>query len=460
MSDKNCNCNSQMSGKERVLRALSGLETDRTPWVPYAGVQTANLLDLDAEAYLKSADNIVEGIKKAAEMYNPDGLPVVFDIQMEAEALGCKVKWAKKNPPSVYSHILDEVALEDLKKPTESDGRYPIVLEAAERIVKELGDKLAIYGLVCGPFTLALHLQGTKIFADMNRAQEKVHALMNFTTAVARDLSRMYVERGVDVIAVVDPMVSQISPRHFKKFVTPFMTDINEYIKGLGVKVVTFVCGDVTKNFELLCQTHTNGIAFDENVDLANARDIAIRNKISYAGNLPLTSVMLFGSPMDNVLEAQKQIEIAGGAGYILAPGCDITFDTPIENLVAIGNFISGNFASIDTFTTESSIEVDEGEELEEVEIVPGKAFVEIVTLDSEGCPPCQYMVEAVKSVEDDYGDKLSWRETLIKTRAGIRRVGELGVKNLPAMLINNEVVFDNIIPSEDELREAIDKRL
>ncbi|NLP31388.1 MAG: hypothetical protein GX363_09715, partial [Clostridiales bacterium] len=107
-----------------------------------------------------------------------------------------------------------------------------------------------------------------------------------------------------------------------------------------------------------------------------------------------------------------------------------------------------------------SSIEVDEGEELEEVEIVPGKAFVEIVTLDSEGCPPCQYMVEAVQAVEDDYGDKLSWRETLIKTKAGIRRVGELGVKNLPAMLINNEVVFDNIIPSEDELREAIDKRL
>lgn len=460
MNNKNGCCGAPMIGKERVLRALSGLETDRTPWVPYAGVQTANLIGLNAETYLKSADNIVTGIKKASELYHPDGLPVAFDIQIEAEALGCKVKWAEKNPPSVYHHILDDVALEDLKLPTEKDGRYPIVLEAAERIVKELGDKLAIYGLVCGPFTLALHLQGTKIFSDMNRAPEKVNALMNFTTAVAKDFARMYVERGVDVIAVVDPMVSQISPRHFKKFITPFMTEVNDHIKTLGVKAVTFVCGDVSKNFELLCQTNTDGIAFDENVDLANAKEIAVKNHIAYGGNLPLTSVMLFGSPMDNALEAQKQIDLAGGPGYILSPGCDIAFDTPVENIVAIGDYISGNFASIDMFTTVSSVEVDEGKELEVVEIVAGKAFVEIVTLDSEGCPPCQYMVEAVKGVEAEYGDKLKWRETLIKTKAGISRVGELGVKNLPAMLINNEVVFDNIIPSEDELREAIDQRI
>ncbi|MGI6731799.1 MAG: uroporphyrinogen decarboxylase family protein [Anaerovoracaceae bacterium] len=456
----NSGCKVPMTGKERVLAALSGQETDRTPWVPYAGVQTGNLLGIDAESYLKSADNIVAGITKAAGMYHADGIPVVFDIQMEAEALGCKVKWAEKNPPSVYTHILDEVALEDLKKPTEKDGRYPIVLEAAERVVKELGDKLAIYGLICGPFTLALHLQGTKIFSDMIRSKDKVEALMAFTTSVGKDLAKMYIDRGIDVIAVVDPMVSQISPRHFKQYITPFMTEINEYIKSLGVKVVTFVCGDVSKNFELLCQTNTDGIAFDENVDLANAKEIAVRNNISFGGNLPLTSVMLFGSPMDCVMEAQKQLDIAAGPGYILAPGCDLAYDTPVENLVAIGDFISGNFSSIDSFMTESSVEVDEGEELEEVEIVPGKAFVEIVTLDSEGCPPCQYMIEAIKAIEADYGDKLRWRETLIKAKAGIRRVGELGVKNLPAMLINNEVVFDNIIPSEEELREAIDKRL
>lgn len=453
-------CCGPMTGKERVLRALSRLCTDRTPWVPYTGVHAASLLGLTAAEYLRSADHIVAGLTKAAQLYHPDALPVVFDIQMEAEALGCEVKWADKNPPSVTSHPLETRALADLRRPTEQDGRYPVVLEATERVVAQLGDELAIYGLVCGPFTLALHLQGTAIFTLMNRQPDAVAALLEFTSSVTQDLARMYVERGVDVVAVVDPMVSQISPRHFTRFVQGPMTAVNEYVKDLGVKVVTFVCGDVTKNFELLCRTRTNGIAFDENVDLAFAKQVADAQEIAYGGNIPLTTVMLFGSPLDNVLETRRQLDVGAGEGYLLAPGCDIAFDTPADNLAAIGNFVSGRFTSLDAFAAESTVEVDAGAELDAVDIVPGKAFVEIVTLDSEGCPPCQYMVEAVKRVAPEFGDALAWRESLIKTKAGIRRVGELGVKNLPALLINNEVVFDNIIPSEEQLRDEVGSRL
>jgi uroporphyrinogen decarboxylase len=33
-------------------------------------------------------------------------------------------------------------------------------------------------------------------------------------------------------------------------------------------------------------------------------------------------------------------------------------------------------------------------------------------------------------------------------------------VSTLPTMLINNEVVFDNIVPTPEELMKEIDKRL
>ena len=92
--------------------------------------------------------------------------------------------------------------------------------------------------------------------------------------------------------------------------------------------------------------------------------------------------------------------------------------------------------------------------------IGPGKVFIEIVTLDSEGCAPCQYMCEAVKNVAPHYGDRLTWRESLIKSAAGIKRTKALGVSTLPTMLINNEVVYDNIIPTADDLMKQIDKRL
>ena len=58
-----------MDGKERVLKALSFETVDRTPWVPYAGVQAANLIGVNAEEYLKSEDNI-NGVLKPMKIIN------------------------------------------------------------------------------------------------------------------------------------------------------------------------------------------------------------------------------------------------------------------------------------------------------------------------------------------------------------------------------------------------------
>jgi len=449
-----------MNGKERIRKTLSFEPVDRTPWVPYAGVQAANLIGLDAETYLKNADNIVSGILKAYELYKPDGLPVVFDIQIEAEALGCKLKWAKNNPPSVATHILEEKPLSELKLPTENDGRYPIVLETARKLVAAIGDKIALYALICGPFTLALHLRGTEIFTEMIEEPELVEELLQFCTEVAKSFASMYAQTGIAVIAVVDPMTSQISPRHFKRFVKPYATELNQHVKALGLKVTTFCCGDATKNIELMCQTETDGIAFDENVDLAYAKEIATNYKVSFGGNLPLTTVMLFGSPLENVKEARREIETGQGVGYILSSGCDIPFDTPVKNLMAISDYVNGDFSSLEMLESSQELQSEDEPEMEDVEIKSGHVFIEIVTLDSEGCPPCQYMCEAVRKIQSRYESKLTWRESLVKTRAGIKRMGELGVKNLPAMLINNKVVFDNIIPSEKELIGEIESRL
>lgn len=88
------------------------------------------------------------------------------------------------------------------------------------------------------------------------------------------------------------------------------------------------------------------------------------------------------------------------------------------------------------------------------------KVFIEIVTLDSRACSPCQYMVEMVQKVLPLFPDQIEWQESLIKTRAGMQRMKDLGVKKLPSILINNVVEFASIIPSEHQLKAAIEKYL
>ncbi len=147
-----------MKGLKLIKKAFALETVERVPWVPFVGVHGGFLTGVDAEAYLKSSDEVVKGVSRAIEEYNPDGVPVVFDLQIEAEILGCELQWAPHNPPAVVTHPLaDGTKLTDLKIPSITDGRIPVAVEATKALRKKYPE-IALYGLITGPFTLALHL--------------------------------------------------------------------------------------------------------------------------------------------------------------------------------------------------------------------------------------------------------------------------------------------------------------
>ena len=117
-----------LSGKELILAAMRNEKTPRPAWLPFVGVHGGKLIGKSATEYLQSADCIVEGLAKARELYRPDGLPILFDLQMEAEVLGCHLQWADEVPPSVTSHPLTSRSLEDLPEFDTEQGRYPIAM--------------------------------------------------------------------------------------------------------------------------------------------------------------------------------------------------------------------------------------------------------------------------------------------------------------------------------------------
>lgn len=451
--------------KDLVFKALRCEETERVPWVPFTGVHCAKLIGMDAAEFLASPENNVRGVALAAEKYLADGICAVFDLQIEAEALGCSLKWSKNNPPAVSSHVLENKAIEELPEFTRELGRIPCALKATEMLKEKIGADTAVFGLICGPFTLALHLAGADFLTDMIEQPDKAKALLNYCAEVARKMSVWYLEAGADVVALVDPMTSQISPRHFKKYVMSTVRPAIEEVKARKGFVTLFCCGDATKNIELMMQCGPDGIAFDEQVSLSAARELSCRYNVAVEGNLHLATTLLFGSPWECAEDARRCLQEGGAKGFILSPGCDIPFDTPEYNLEAVGRFAVLNEppAKESGFTPleDALASCDMAAEgFEDVTAEPGKLFVEVVTLDSEGCAPCQYMMESLYRVKDRYKDRLVYRETLIKSLAGIKRMGALGVKNLPSMLINNELVFDNIVPSDEKLIKELDKRL
>lgn len=310
--------------KELLFKALRHEETERAPWVPFAGVHAGYLIGADATQVLTDEDILVKALLEVNKIYKPDGQPIVFDLQLEAEILGCDLVWAKDNPPSVSSHPLEETMTVPCKcmLPTEKDGRLPLVLSAMRRMKQEVGDTTALYGLFCGPFTLASHLRGNDLFMDMYDDEDYVKELVDFCTEVGKRMTDMYIDAGMDIIAPVDPLLSQISPEHFEQFFSQPYTDLFAYIRSKGVFSSLFVCGDATRNMEVMSKTLPDSLHVDENVDLPAAKKITDKYNVAIGGNIQLTSVMLFGTQQDNMKAMIDLIDaVDAKSNFIAAPG-------------------------------------------------------------------------------------------------------------------------------------------
>ena len=446
-----------MGNKNYVLDAIKCKKVDRIPWVPFVGCHAASLIGVDCESYFKSEDYIVDGVSKAIELYDPDGIPALFDLQLEAEAMGCRLTYAKDNPPAVSSHILETgVEVSDLKIPTQEDGRFPVALGATRRLVEKFGDQVAIYGLITGPFTLALHLKGTDIFYDMIDEPEAVEELMAFCQKVAMQTAKMYLDAGVDVVALVDPMTSQISPDNFEEFVAPYAAAVFDYIHERGKLGSMFVCGDATRNIEPMCKIHCDNLCIDENVDLAYACKIARNHHVSVGGNIKLTVTMLFGTPYDNMQDATQCMTTGGLEGFLLSPGCDMPYATPPENVEAITKTVHGDIEDIFEGGNVMDGVTYELPDYEKEE----KVIIDCITLDSESCAACQYNMEAVYTAAKPVMDKVTIIEHRIKQKEGVACMLKLGATNVPTICVDGVIKYVSLLPDTKVMTKCFEEAI
>ncbi|MEG0590746.1 MAG: uroporphyrinogen decarboxylase family protein, partial [Lachnospiraceae bacterium] len=428
--------------------------------IPFAGVHAGQLVGYDATEVLEDGDKLFQALMEVNKLYKPFGQPVIFDLQIEAECLGCDLVWSKDSPPSVASHPLagtDEIEIPCLCTiPTKESGRIPMVLDVMKRMKEAVGDTTALYGLICGPFTLAAHLRGNDIFMDMYDDEEAMEDFLDYCNVVAMNMAQYYIEAGMDVIAVVDPLISQISAEHFEMFMSKPFKQLFAHIRELGALSSFFVCGDATRNIEVMCQTEPDSISVDENVDLLAAKEITDRYNVVIGGNIPLTTVMLHGTQQDNmkfVVELLDQME--NKKNFILAPGCDMPFAVPIENTIGIAQAILETESVREIL--KNYVAVDEEIEVDLPDYAAlTKPLVEVFTLDSATCAACTYMMGAANEAKDTFGDAIDMIEYKFTEKENIARCKKMGVPNLPSMYINGEIKFRSLVPAKEDLEAAI----
>ena len=289
---------------------------------------------------------------------------------------------------------------------------------------------------------------------------EAVEEFLDYCCKIAKAMAGYYIEAGMDVIAVVDPLISQISSNHFEEFMTKPFTELFAHIREKGAYSSFFVCGDATRNIEVMCQTNPDAISVDENVNLLAAKEITDKYNVCIGGNIPLTTVMLHGTQQDNmkyVIDLLDSME--DKRNFILSPGCDMPYAVPVENTIGAVQAVTQpdevremvkNYVAADD---DIQVEIPDYEHLE-------KPFMEVFTLDSATCAACTYMMGAANEAKAAFGDKIDMIEYKFTEKENIARCKKMGVKNLPSIYINGKLKFSSIVPSKEELEAAINEVL
>jgi uroporphyrinogen decarboxylase len=449
----------RLSGRDLIIKSFNHETVERVPWIPYTGVQVGSLTNTPANKLLMDEDLLFTSLMEAHRLYGPDGMPIVFDLQIEAEILGCELLWAEKAPPSVKTHPLANDKSIPTMLPSKHDGRLSMVLNVMERMKQVVGETTALYGLVCGPLTLASHLRGMNLFMDMYEDEKYVHDLIDFCTDVSIIVADYYINAGMDVIAAVDPMVSLISPNTFQQYLHKPFSKIFSHLRDKNTYSGFFVCGDATKNMDVMCHTQPDSISIDENIDIVKAKIITDAHNILISGNIPLTTVMMLGTQQDNQKYALDLINAIGTKNFALAPGCDMPFDVPSENIIGIAQAVhnpqvTGNFLeNYEKKEQHLEVTMPDYENLD-------KPLIEIFTIDSATCAACGYMTQAAMEMEIFFGEQVDIVERKITEPENVAKLEIIGLKNLPSLLINGKPKFISIIPTRDELREEIQKHL
>jgi len=279
----------------------------------------------------------VESNVKCLEHFNLDWVTLMSDPYCETSAFGAKVVFSGNNTPKCQHIVKTLEDIESLENPDVCNCERTIDrMKAAEYYKKLLGNDYPIVGWIEGPLAEACDL------ADVNDILLKVimepvfvKTLMDKCMITAKAFAKAQVEAGCNVIGVGDAICSQISTEMYQELVLPLHIELFEYIHLLGAITKLHICGDITHLLPNIKNLQADIVDLDWMVDMTHAHEV-LGDNFTLCGNLnPVNCIQ--DLPAREVYEQTAALlEKEKGKNFILSGGCEITVDTPVENLQAM----------------------------------------------------------------------------------------------------------------------------
>lgn len=331
---------SSMTSYERLLSAVNGKRPDRTPVAPQVFGNAAKLMGHSLREYVSDGRVLAGSQLKVREAVGYDILFAFADLNIEAEALGCGLRYEDDAYPSIVKHLLTAPDdRNDIPMPDPSaSGRMPVMLEACTRLREAVGNECIISACVTGPVTIASQLTGIEPFLyQLADSPVEVNSLLDFTESVAIAYGRALLRSGAHCIVIFDPVASPaVLPLSlFVNYEFPRLKRMCAAFRSAGAPVSWIsIAGATQKIMPYFSRAGINLATVDYVVPLREALGLA--ESVALNGNLKPYSFVTDSSEALKAAATDCLHAARGSNRFILGSGCEVPVETRIENLRAL----------------------------------------------------------------------------------------------------------------------------
>jgi uroporphyrinogen decarboxylase len=324
---------------------LACRRADRIPFVPAIYEHKAALIGKTPSEVAQSEELLVYAALAEFETYRPDLLTVGMDVyNVEAEALGCKVKYYDTHDvPGIEQHLEITQVLHRPKRldPVRS-GRMGIFLRAAASLNKQLGTEVLVRGAVCGPFSLSCELVGCEnMLLAMLDNNESAMAVFDLAIQTCGDYAEAFIKYGIDVV-IFDSRAAPpfVSPLTWEQRLLTHYKQLTARLRRAGAHHVPLVIGGKTSSIaSVLTRSGATEFLCDWGCDLNTWQEACARASAPFRANL---DARLIHTGTVAEIRSQSLALVQQGEsipGFIVGTGV-CAYDTPPQNILAVKEII------------------------------------------------------------------------------------------------------------------------
>ncbi len=321
-----------MNQLERLLKALNRQAVDRPPAAVPTQAAVADVMEQSGYRWPAAQRQAKEmaGLAWAChEIGGIESVRVPFDINVEAEAMGCKTRFGDDATTPPMSRPRPKREFDKIRVPDPlRDGRMPEVLEAIARLKEKTEDAVPLIAAFGTPFELlCTALDFEDITLSLTEDPGFLEAELGKMTEIARRYGHAIEKAGPDVLMLVDGTSQTIGPDYYQRFSYPFTKAL---VQSLKKPIILHVCGNTTGILSMMAETGVTALSVDHPIDIPQALGVT-EGRTALVGKIaPQT---LLEGPREAIV-SETEASLRHGM-HVVAPGCGLLPQTPLEHLRA-----------------------------------------------------------------------------------------------------------------------------